>query len=105
MEIQTPDRLVRLAVDLVNTRTRDPEKLTTPDAVRDFLLAHGESDPIELDEGDLAAVRAVREQIRPVFHADPVPCYFVEREGIGAGDDGDGMTAAKSPPPAGQVSW
>ena len=71
MEIQTPDRLVWLAVDLVNTRTRDPEQLTTPAAVREFLLAHGESDPIELDEDDLAEVRAVRERIRPVFHADP----------------------------------
>jgi predicted RNA-binding Zn ribbon-like protein len=71
VEIQTPDRLVRLAVDLVNTRTRDPEQLTTPAAVRAFLIAHGESDPIELDEDDLAELRAVRERIRPVFHADP----------------------------------
>lgn len=71
MEIQTPDRLVRLAVDLVNTRTREPEKLTTPSDVREFLLEHGESDPIALDEDDLAQIRAVRERIRPVFHADP----------------------------------
>ena len=69
MEIQSPDRLIRLAVDLVNTRTRDPEQLTSPAALRSFLLEHGESDPIEVTEADLIAVRAVREQVRPVFHA------------------------------------
>ncbi|MFI5697218.1 CGNR zinc finger domain-containing protein [Kribbella sp. NPDC051586] len=68
MEIQSPDRLIRLAVDLVNTRTRDPEQLTSPAAVRAFLLEHGESDPIELTEDDLSEVRAVRERLRPVFH-------------------------------------
>ncbi|ADB34494.1 protein of unknown function DUF1470 [Kribbella flavida DSM 17836] len=69
--LQTPDRLIRLAVDLVNTRTRDPEKLTSPADVRQFLLDHGESDPITLDEHDLAEVREVRELLRPVFHAEP----------------------------------
>ncbi|TDW66528.1 CGNR zinc finger domain-containing protein [Kribbella pratensis] len=68
MEIQSPDRLIRLAVDLVNTRTRDPEQLTSPAALRSFLLEHGESEPIEVTEEDLIAVRAVREQVRPVFH-------------------------------------
>jgi predicted RNA-binding Zn ribbon-like protein len=71
VEIQSPDRQIRLAVDLVNTRTLSPEQLTSPAALRDFLLEHGESDPIELGEDDLVAIRAVREQIRPVFHADP----------------------------------
>lgn len=71
MEIQAPDRLVRLAVDLVNTRTLEPEQLTTPGDVRTFLLEHGESEPITLDDDDLAAVRAVRERIRPVFDAAP----------------------------------
>ena len=71
MEIQSPDRLVRLAVDLVNTRTRDPEQLNEPGDVRTFLLEHGESEPITLDEHDLAEVRAVRERIRPVFHVEP----------------------------------
>ncbi|WP_329002552.1 CGNR zinc finger domain-containing protein [Kribbella sp. NBC_00709] len=73
MEIQSPDRLIRLAVDLVNTRTRDPEKLTSPAAVRAFLLEHGESEPIELGEDDLTAVRAVRERLRPVFHGAEGP--------------------------------
>ena len=62
---------MRLAVDLVNTRTRDPEQLNEPGDVRTFLLEHGESEPITLDEHDLAEVRAVRERIRPVFHVEP----------------------------------
>ncbi|MEV0285822.1 MULTISPECIES: CGNR zinc finger domain-containing protein [unclassified Kribbella] len=70
MELQAPDRAVRLAVDLVNTRTLDPEELNAPGDVRTFLLEHGESEPITLDEGDLAEVRNVRERIRPVFHAE-----------------------------------
>jgi predicted RNA-binding Zn ribbon-like protein len=71
VDIPAPDRLVRLAVDLVNTRTLSPERLTSPAAVREFLVEHGESGPITLDDADLVAVRAVRERIRPVFHADP----------------------------------
>lgn len=69
--LQTPDRLVRLAVDLVNTRTTNPEQLTSPETVRQFLLDHGESEPITLDDDDLAQVRVVRELIRPVFHSEP----------------------------------
>ncbi|TDW19315.1 CGNR zinc finger domain-containing protein [Kribbella kalugense] len=70
MEIQSPDRLIRLAVDLVNTRTREPEQLTSPAALRAFLLEHGEPEPIELNEDDLIAVRAVRERLRPVFDGE-----------------------------------
>lgn len=80
MDIPAPDRLVRLAVDLVNTRTLSPERLTSPAAVREFLLEHGESDPITLDDADLVAVRAVRERIRPVFHADPATAARVLNE-------------------------
>ena len=69
--LQTPDRLVRLAVDLVNTRTREPEKLTSPDALRGFLVEHAEPEPVEVDERDLAAVIEVRERLRPVFHSPP----------------------------------
>jgi predicted RNA-binding Zn ribbon-like protein len=67
--LQTPDRLVHLAVDLVNTRTREPEKLVTVDDLREFLLDHGEPEPVDVDEDDLTAVRAVRERVRPVFTA------------------------------------
>jgi predicted RNA-binding Zn ribbon-like protein len=68
--LTTPDRMIRLAVDLVNTKSLDPEKLTSPEALRRFLLDHGEP-TATVDEGDLAEVKAIRERIRPVFHADP----------------------------------
>ncbi|GAA1588399.1 MULTISPECIES: CGNR zinc finger domain-containing protein [Kribbella] len=71
MEIQSPDRLIRLAVDLVNTRTREPEALTSTAELRDFLLGHGEPEPVEVDARDLEQVRAVRERLRPVFEAAP----------------------------------
>lgn len=83
MDIQTPDRLVRLAVGLVNTRTRDPEQLNSPADVRAFLLEHGESDPIELDEQDVAQVRAVRERLRPVFQSDAREAARVLNELLG----------------------
>ncbi|MFF0343728.1 ABATE domain-containing protein [Kribbella sp. NPDC004875] len=71
MEIQSPDRQIRLAVDLVNTRTFEPEQLNTPADLRAFLLDHGEPEPVDVDGADLAAVRMVREWLRPVFHGDP----------------------------------
>jgi predicted RNA-binding Zn ribbon-like protein len=69
--LQTPDRLVRLAVDLVNTRTMEPEKLTSPEALRQFLVDHAEPEPIEVTATDLAEVIEVRERLRPVFHSEP----------------------------------
>lgn len=65
----TPDRMVGLVVDLVNTRTAEPERLTSAAALHDFLVAHDEPEPIEVDERDLVDVRAVRERLRPVFEA------------------------------------
>lgn len=65
--LQTPDRLIRLAVDLVNTRTRDPEQLTSTDALRQFLLDHAEPEPVRVSETDLVEVRAIRERLRPAF--------------------------------------
>ncbi|TDD52127.1 hypothetical protein E1263_29350 [Kribbella antibiotica] len=71
MEIlTTPDRMVRLAVDLVNTKTLEPEQLTAPQALSQFLLDHGEPVAV-VDPRDLVQVKAIREQIRPVFHARP----------------------------------
>jgi predicted RNA-binding Zn ribbon-like protein len=67
--LQTPDRMVRIAVDLVNTKSLDPEKLTSAAALREFLLEHGEP-TATVDEDDLAQVKAIRERIRPVFHAE-----------------------------------
>ncbi|WP_350281578.1 CGNR zinc finger domain-containing protein [Kribbella sp. HUAS MG21] len=65
MEIQSPDRLIRLAVDLVNA-----DKLRTTGDLQAFLLEHGEPGPIDVDENDLAAIRLLREWLRPVFHGD-----------------------------------
>lgn len=62
--------MIRLAVDLVNTKTLDPEQLTSPAALKQFLLDHGEP-TATVDEDDLAAMKAIRERLRPVFHAEP----------------------------------
>src|SRR5919197_915058 len=62
MDMQTPDRAVRLAVELVNTRTRDPEKLRSPADLRRFLLGHGEPEPVDVTRADLAEMIAVRER-------------------------------------------
>jgi predicted RNA-binding Zn ribbon-like protein len=66
MEIQSPDRLIRLAVDLVNA-----DGLRTPADLHAFLVDHGEPEPLHVDENDLAAVRLLREWLRPVFQGDP----------------------------------
>jgi hypothetical protein len=60
--LQTPDRLIRLAVDLVNA-----EELGSPEALRQFLLDHAEPEPVRVDEADLAGVLAVRDRLRPAF--------------------------------------
>ena len=54
----------------MNTKSLDPEKLTSPEALERFLLDHGEP-TADVDEDDLDQVKAVRERIRPVFHAEP----------------------------------
>lgn len=77
--LTTPDRMIRIAVDLVNTKTFDPEKLTSVAALRQFLLDHGEP-TATVDEGDLAQVMAIRERIRPVFHAGPAEAARILNE-------------------------
>jgi len=67
--LTAPDRFLRMAVDLVNTRTLEPEKLVAPAALAEFLIDHGEP-TADVTDDDLAAVQAVRERIRPVFHAE-----------------------------------
>ncbi|QNE18430.1 CGNR zinc finger domain-containing protein [Kribbella qitaiheensis] len=68
--LTTPDRMIRIAVDLVNTKSLDPEALTSPADLERFLADHGEPS-VTVDERDLMAVKAVRERLRPVFHAEP----------------------------------
>ena len=78
--LQTPDRGVRLAVDLVNTRTRDPEKLLTAGDLRQFLLDHAEPEPVEVSDADLAEMIEVRERLRPVFGAEPAEAAGIVNE-------------------------
>jgi predicted RNA-binding Zn ribbon-like protein len=68
--LTTPDRMIRLAVDLVNTKSLDPERLTSPEELGQFLLDHGEP-AATVGESDLAEVKAIRERIRPIFQAEP----------------------------------
>ncbi|MEU4394938.1 CGNR zinc finger domain-containing protein [Kribbella sp. NPDC023855] len=77
--LTTPDRMIRLAVDLVNTKSLDPEQLTSPEALQRFLIDHGEPS-VTVDEGDLVAVKAVRERLRAVFHAEPADAAGVLNE-------------------------
>lgn len=75
--LQTPDRAVHLAVDLVNTRTNGPERLTSPADLRRFLLDHAEPEPVEVTDADLAEAIGVRERLRPVFHSTPAEAAAV----------------------------
>jgi predicted RNA-binding Zn ribbon-like protein len=77
--LTTPDRMIRIAVDLVNTKTRDPEQLMSPAALEQFLLDHGE--PVAtVDDNDLVQIKAIREQVRPVFHAEPADAARILNE-------------------------
>jgi hypothetical protein len=66
------DRTVRLAVDLVNLRTRLGEAPLDAAVLRRFLADHGEQPPIVLDEAGAAAIAAVEAELRAVFDAPGV---------------------------------
>ncbi|NOL43253.1 CGNR zinc finger domain-containing protein [Kribbella sandramycini] len=57
--------MLGIAVDLVN------ERPASVPALRALLVAHGEPEPIELSERDLVEVRAVAQELRPVFGPEP----------------------------------
>jgi predicted RNA-binding Zn ribbon-like protein len=59
------DRLVRLAVDVVNL----PAGELDADGLARFLVDHGETPPIDLDARDVAGLAGVREQLGEVFDA------------------------------------
>jgi predicted RNA-binding Zn ribbon-like protein len=67
------DRVVRLAVDLVNLRARLPAGAPL-DArtLRRFLAEHGEPTPVRLGPADAAAIAAVEAELRAVFEATGV---------------------------------
>jgi predicted RNA-binding Zn ribbon-like protein len=68
---QQADRTVRLAVDLVNLRTRLDAPLDAA-VLRRFLADHGEQPPLRLDEAGAAAIVAIEAELRAVFDAPGV---------------------------------
>lgn len=68
--LQTPNRAVRIANDLVNTHRSGAEMLSTTAELRRFLLDHAEPEPVTVTAEELASVRAVRQRLRVVFETD-----------------------------------
>jgi predicted RNA-binding Zn ribbon-like protein len=62
---EAPDRLVRLAVDLVNL----PGDRLDATGLAGFMVEHGEAEPVELTVGDVAALLSVRVELSDVFDA------------------------------------
>jgi predicted RNA-binding Zn ribbon-like protein len=69
---QRVDRTVRLAVDLVNLRSRLGTAPLGVAILRRFLTNHGEQPPIRLDQADATAIAAVEAELRAVFDAPGV---------------------------------
>lgn len=59
--IQDPERALRLATDLVNARDLD---------LRQFLLDHGEQEPVTVTEQEVTKAKALAERLRGVFGGD-----------------------------------
>lgn len=68
--LQTPDRALRIATDLVNTHRRGDELLHGPVELRRFLLDHAEPEPVDVTQRDVDEVRAVRRRLRAVYEAE-----------------------------------
>jgi predicted RNA-binding Zn ribbon-like protein len=62
---EQPDRLARLAVDLVNL----PVDRLDAAGLAHFLIEHGEAAPIELTAGDVDGLTRVRAELSEVFDA------------------------------------
>lgn len=67
--LQTPDRALTIATDLVNTHRRGDELLRGPADLRRFLLDHAEPEPVDVTQCDLDEIRAVRLRLREVYQA------------------------------------
>lgn len=68
--LQTPDRAITIATDLVNTGAQAGEALRAPGDLRQFLLDHAEPEPITVSDRDLEQARAVRERLRQIYAAE-----------------------------------
>jgi len=70
----TYDRsIVKLAIDLMNTFDPyfdDPERLATPDAAGEFLLAHDLPTDPPLTDGELADIHRLRGKLREIVQAE-----------------------------------
>lgn len=67
--LQTPDRAIVIATDLVNTAALGTEELRTPADLRQFLLDHAEPEPIAVTDRDLEQVHALRHKLRQIYAA------------------------------------
>jgi predicted RNA-binding Zn ribbon-like protein len=85
---EQPDRLARLAVDLVNL----PGDRLDTDALAGFLIDHGEAAPIELTPRDVSQLVAVRAELSDLFDA-----AAQATEGSGGAGPGQGAARAGSP--------
>lgn len=68
--LQTPDRAVRIATDLVNTNSNGAEALGDPALLRQFLLDHAEPPPVNPTARDVALIHPIRQQLRTVYQAE-----------------------------------
>jgi predicted RNA-binding Zn ribbon-like protein len=68
--LQTPDRAIVIATDLVNSSARGVETLRSPDDLRRFLLDHAEPEPVTVTARDLEQAREVRQRLRAVYAAE-----------------------------------
>jgi predicted RNA-binding Zn ribbon-like protein len=67
--LQTPDRAIRIATDLVNSDLGGVETLATPDELRRFLLDHAEPEPVDVTDVELAEIHQLRHRLRAVYGA------------------------------------
>jgi predicted RNA-binding Zn ribbon-like protein len=68
--VREPNRFAGIAVDLVNTARDGQDFLVTPYELREFLIACGEPEPVEVTIHDVLDVVALRGKLRAVFAAE-----------------------------------
>jgi predicted RNA-binding Zn ribbon-like protein len=68
--LQTPDRAIAIATDLVNSAAGGADTLSTAEAVREFLLDHAEPEPVKVTVDEVAKIHALRRRLRAVYEAN-----------------------------------
>ncbi len=94
---EQPDRLARLAVDLVNL----PDDLLDSAGLAGFLTGHGEAAPIDLTARDVAQLVAVRAELSDLFDAaaEGAPALAAAETAAAPAQDAP-AAAAPAPAPA-----